>query len=90
MSVKFCHVLCHKCTWYFLATSQSSKSTCTQCLYISCHEYFNVRLILNELGVSLPYENGFKKFKNSYIKSMYYSICDNYGVDENEIWMYGD
>ena len=21
MSVKFCYVVCHKCTWYFLATS---------------------------------------------------------------------
>ena len=30
MSVKFCYVLCRKCLWYFLATSQSSKFTCTQ------------------------------------------------------------
>ena len=90
MSVKFCYVLCHKCTCYFLATSESSKSTCTQCLHISCHVYFNVLLILHELGVSLPHEDGFNKVKNSYIKSTYYSICDDYGVDGNEIWMYGD
>ena len=31
-SVKFCRVLFHKCTWYFLATSPSSELTCTQCL----------------------------------------------------------
>ena len=30
--LNFALVCCYKCTWYFLATSQSSKSTCTQCL----------------------------------------------------------
>ena len=30
MSVKFCYVLFRKCLWYSLATSQSSKFTCTQ------------------------------------------------------------
>ena len=25
-------VLCHKCTWYFLATSHPPKRTCTRCL----------------------------------------------------------
>ena len=52
--------------------------------------YFHVRLILHELGISLPQEDGFSKVKNAYIKSAYYSICDDYGVDANEIWMHGD
>ena len=26
-------------------------------------------------------------FKNSYIKSAYYSICDDYGANADEIWM---
>ena len=54
------------------------------------HVYFHVRLILHELGISLPHEDGFSKIKNAYIKSEYYSICDDNGVDANEAWMHGD
>ena len=54
------------------------------------HVYFHVRLILHELGISLPHEDDFKKVKNAYIKSAYYSICDDYGIDANETWMRGD
>ena len=54
------------------------------------HVYFHVRLILHELGISLPNENGSSKVKNAYIKSAYYSICDDYGVDANETWMHGN
>ena len=54
------------------------------------HVYFHVRLILHDLGVSLPHEDVFSKFKNTYIKSDYYSICDDYGVNPDETWMYGD
>ena len=54
------------------------------------HVYFHVRLILHELGISLPHEDGFSKIKNAYIKSEYYSICDDNGVDANETWMHGD
>ena len=54
------------------------------------HVYFQIRLILHELGISLPHEDGFSKVKNAYIKSAYYSICDDYGIDPNETWMYGD
>ena len=52
--------------------------------------YFHVRLILHDLGISLPHENGFSKVKNSYIKSAYYSVSDDYGVNANEIWMHED
>ena len=54
------------------------------------HVYFHIRLILHELGIFLPNEVGFSKVKNAYIKSAYYSICDDYGVDANETWMRGD
>ena len=54
------------------------------------HVYFHVRLILHELGISLPHEYGFSKVKNAYIKSAYYSICDDYDVNANKTWMYGD
>ena len=46
--------------------------------------YFHERLILHDLGITLPHEYGFSKIKNAYIKSAYYSICDDYGVDANE------
>ena len=52
--------------------------------------YFHVRLILNELGISLPLEDSFSKVKNGYIQSAYYSLCDDYDVDPSETWMYGD
>ena len=52
--------------------------------------YFHVRLILHELSIFLPHEDGFSKVKNAYITSAYYSICDDYGVDANETWMHGD
>ena len=45
------------------------------------HVYFHVRLILNEIGISLPHEDGFSKVKNAYIESAYYRICDDYGID---------
>ena len=52
--------------------------------------YFHVRLISHDLGISLPHEDGFSKAENSYIKSDYYSICDDYSVNPDETWMHGD
>ena len=54
------------------------------------HIYFHIKLILHELSISLPHEDGFSKAKNAYIKSAYYSSCDDYGVDPTETWVYGD
>ena len=54
------------------------------------HAYFQKRLILHELGISLPHEDAFSKIKNAYTESVYYSICDDYGVDADETWLYGD
>ena len=45
---------------------------------------------MHDLGIPLPHEDGFSKVKNAYIKSAYYSICDDYGVDADETWMHGD
>ena len=54
------------------------------------HMYFHVQLILHDLGISLPQENGFSKVKNAYIKSAYYGVYGEYGDDEDETWMHGD
>ena len=32
----------------------------------------------------------FSKAKNAYERSAYYSVCDQYGVNPDETWMYGE
>ena len=54
------------------------------------HVYFHLRLILHELRISLPHEDGLSKVKNDYDRSAYYSACDLYGVNPDKTWMYGD
>ena len=46
--------------------------------------YLHVQLKLHDLGVSLPRKDGFSKVKNTYIKRDYYSVCDEYGVNQDE------
>ena len=46
------------------------------------HVYFHVRLIVHI--------NCIINYTINYIKSTYYSICDDYGVDADETWMHGD
>ena len=38
----------------------------------------------------LPHDDGFNKVKNHYTESVYYSICDYYGVSGDKIWMNDD
>ena len=45
------------------------------------HVHFHIRLILHQLGISLPHKDGFIKVKNIYIERSYYSLCDDYAVD---------
>ena len=71
-----------------MATPQLSKFICASVYRF--HVYFHVRLILHDLGIPLPYEDGFSKVKNACIKSAYYSNCDDYVVDADETWMHGD
>ena len=54
------------------------------------HVYFHVRLILHELRISLPLEDGFSKVKNDYERSAYYSVRDQYEVNQDKAWMYGE
>ena len=46
--------------------------------------YFHVRLILHDLVIPLPHEDGFSKVKNGYTKSAYYAIFDDYVLDADE------
>ena len=52
--------------------------------------YFHVRIVLYYLGIPLSNEDGFSKVKHSYIKSAYYSICDDYVLNADEIWVNRD
>ena len=54
------------------------------------HVHFYVRIILHNLGVSLPQDNSFSKVNNSYINSAHYSFCDDYGVNVDKTWLNGD
>ena len=88
MSVKFCHICATSAlgiSWQYL----DHPNLLIRSVY-RFHVYFHVQLILYELGIFLPHEDDFSKVKNAYIKSVYYSICDDYGVDPSETWMYED
>ena len=49
-----------------------------------------MRIILPHLKIYLPHDDSFENVENSYFKIGYYSICDDYGVNVDEIWMNGD
>ena len=66
MSVKFCPVCRYKSSWYLLATSQPT-NLLVRAVY-RFHVYFHIRLISHELGISLPYEDGFVKVKNATLR----------------------
>lgn len=53
------------------------------------YEYIHLRTILHHLGILLPHEDCFSELKSTYIKSACCSNCDDYGVNGDEIWMYG-
>ena len=88
MPIKFCSVLCYKCIWYSYQ-HLNHPNLLVRSVY-RFDLYFHVRSVLHNLGTPLPYEDEFSKVKNSYINSVYYAICNDYGVNPNETWMHGD
>ena len=60
------------------------------CAAYRFHVHFHKQLILHELVTPLPHEDVLSKVKDAYIKSTYYGICDDYGVDADELWMHED
>ena len=50
------------------------------------HVHFHVWITKDHLGIPLPNEDGFSKAKKIFVKSAYYSICDDFGVYMDEIW----
>ena len=47
-------------------------------------------MILRQLGISLPHNNGSGNVRNSCFNSGCYKICGNYSVNVDEIWMNGN
>ena len=52
--------------------------------------YFNVQIILHHLAFPLLREDGFSMDSIFYINSVYYIICDDYGVNADKTWVDGD
>ena len=65
------------------------RSLLVQAVYRS-DVYFHVRSILHKLHISLPHEDEFSEVKNDFEDRAHYSVCDEYGVDLAETWMYGE
>ena len=57
--------------------------------FYNFHLYYHVRRILHILQAAIPNENTFDKFKNSYSKSAYHKVCNEYGVDPSTLWLDG-
>ena len=45
--------------------------------------------MLHYVDILSPYEDLFNKVKISHVKSVYYNICDGYGVNADDMWMNG-
>ena len=54
------------------------------------HVYYHVRRILKRLDIPLPHTKTFSKYSNPYDWSAYYAICNEYGVNPNNLWLTGD
>ena len=60
----------------------------TRWLSVSC--VFLCKNIIASFNISLTHEDGFSKAKNSNIEGAYYSVCDDYGITSDKIWLNGD
>ena len=58
--------------------------------HVYFHVYYHMRLILYRLKVTLPREDRYKKANNPYLKEDYFQVCEEYGVDPLEKWLFGD
>ena len=54
------------------------------------HIYYQMRRILHKLDCIIPGEYGFSKYNNNYNENSYYKLCDDYGVNRNDLFIRGD
>ena len=50
------------------------------------HVYYQIRRILEEMQVPLPYDETWNAMENSYSRRGYEKICDEFGVSPNSNW----
>ena len=50
------------------------------------HAYYQIRRILKEVGVPLPYDESWDAVNNSYDREGYERICDEFGVSPHSDW----
>ena len=50
------------------------------------HVYYQIRRILEDMQVPLPYDETWNAMKNSYDRKGYEKICDQFGVSPNSDW----
>ena len=50
------------------------------------HAYYQIRRILEEMQVPLPYDETWNAMENSYDRRVYEKICDEFGVSPNSNW----
>ena len=48
--------------------------------FLKFHVYFTIRRVLYELGVPLPDEDAFNQINNTYTKSAFEALCNEFGV----------
>ena len=56
--------------------------------FIKFHVYFTIRRVLYELGVPLPDESAFNQTDNTYTKSAFESLCNEFGLGKSPDFRY--
>ena len=56
--------------------------------FIKFHVYFTVRRVLYELGVPLPDESAFNQTDNTFNKTAFHSLCNEFGLPSNPDFRY--
>ena len=51
------------------------------------HIYYQMRRILHKLDCRIPGDPEFSKYNNNYNENSYYKLCDEYGVNKNDIFI---
>ena len=58
--------------------------------FLKFHVYFTIRRVLYELGVPLPDEDAFNQTNNTYSKSAFEALCNEFGVVNSDFrWIRG-
>ena len=88
MSAKFCNILRHSAV--SISKQHLNHPNLLIRIFYHVHVFFHVRIIKDHFRNLLTDEDGLNKVKNFFIKRTHHSLCNDYGVKANEIWMHDD